>query len=184
VIDLTVPCFQFQSDFVYTVNDDLSVQFIDDTPGEPNQWLWGFGDASTSNVQNPLHHYDSAGIYNVCLLVQNTEDGCNSSFCQAVNIGVTGVNSVPNYNRTLSIFPNPANIKQRSWQIEGLLEEDLHQPLSLKLYDFQGRTMLQQEVIGQKNMSLHIEQPLARGIYVVEMLSTEGWIYRARILIL
>ena len=54
---------------------DLSVQFTDDSrsTGTVNQWLWDFGDGTTSTDQNPVHTYTEAKTYTVSLTVTNTE---------------------------------------------------------------------------------------------------------------
>jgi hypothetical protein len=36
---------------------------------EPYTWAWDFGDGNTSDVQNPTHAYEAAGVYNVTLTV-------------------------------------------------------------------------------------------------------------------
>lgn len=56
------------------------VQFFDttNTGGRPIiQWLWDFGDASTSPLQNPTHQYGAPGTYNTSLSVI-TDVGCIS----------------------------------------------------------------------------------------------------------
>lgn len=54
----------------------LSEQFIDISPGAAS-WLWNFGDGSpSSTLQNPSHHYNSSGSYNVTLTVTSI-DGCS-----------------------------------------------------------------------------------------------------------
>ncbi len=47
-------------------------------------WLWNFGDASTSNLQNPCHTYASAGVYTVTLTV--TGGGCTSVFTRIITV--------------------------------------------------------------------------------------------------
>ena len=45
---------------------------------------WTFGDGDTSNLVSPVHVYDSAAVYTVCLYVTNvSEQGviCHDSFC-------------------------------------------------------------------------------------------------------
>jgi len=42
------------------------------------QSYWSFGDGDESNNENPLHHYDDLGTYNVQLIVE-TEHGCTDS---------------------------------------------------------------------------------------------------------
>ncbi len=40
-------------------------------PGQPpiSQWQWDFGDGATSNLQNPIHIYTEAGVYDISLTV-------------------------------------------------------------------------------------------------------------------
>jgi len=49
----------------------LTVQFNDTSTHTPFAWLWDFGDNATSEEQNPVHTYTSAGTYNVSLRVAN-----------------------------------------------------------------------------------------------------------------
>ncbi|WP_321428976.1 PKD domain-containing protein [uncultured Methanolobus sp.] len=49
----------------------LTVQFTDASTGEPTDWLWDFGDGSTSTEQNPLHVYADPGVYVVKLTAMN-----------------------------------------------------------------------------------------------------------------
>jgi hypothetical protein len=44
-----------------------------DADGTIQGWLWKFGDDSTSQVQNPVHTYDTAGTYQTTLVV--TDNG-------------------------------------------------------------------------------------------------------------
>ncbi len=50
----------------------LAVNFTDLSTGTPTSWAWDFGDGNTSNDQNPMHTYGSAGIYTVNLTVSNS----------------------------------------------------------------------------------------------------------------
>ena len=49
----------------------LVVEFKDLSTGNPNTWLWDFGNGNTSNLQNPTAVYSNAGIYNVTLTISN-----------------------------------------------------------------------------------------------------------------
>ncbi len=55
-----------------------SVQFNDQSTGNVTSWIWSFqgGTPSTSNLQNPIITYNTAGIYDVTL---TTSDGTNSN---------------------------------------------------------------------------------------------------------
>lgn len=69
----------------------LTVSFTDTSRGSPTSWLWIFGDGATSQVQNPVHTFSSAGVYDVSLTVANAAD--KDTAIQSVNAGgVPGVN--------------------------------------------------------------------------------------------
>ncbi|MCX5771877.1 MAG: S8 family serine peptidase, partial [Candidatus Hydrogenedentes bacterium] len=52
-------------------NAPVNVQFSDLSTGAPAAWAWDFGDGETSTEQNPLHEYDTPGVYTVTLTVAN-----------------------------------------------------------------------------------------------------------------
>lgn len=47
----------------------LTVSFTDLSAGNPTSWYWEFGDGGVSDVQDPVHSYESVGIYTVSLTV-------------------------------------------------------------------------------------------------------------------
>lgn len=83
-----------QADFTYSF-DSLQggnlVFFNDLSTGNPNAWLWNFGDGATSTTQNPTHLFPAPGSYPVCLTI--TGDSCTSTFCNTITIADT-----TNYN--------------------------------------------------------------------------------------
>ncbi|MCX6279818.1 MAG: PKD domain-containing protein [Bacteroidetes bacterium] len=77
----------------------LPVQFTDLSQlngGLPiTSWIWNFGEpisgiANTSPLQNPVHVYQSGGIYSVKLIVTNA-NGCLDSIRKSVTINATPV---------------------------------------------------------------------------------------------
>lgn len=60
----------------FAVNTTLScdgiIEFYDLSSSLPSNWLWDFGDGSTSNIRNPIHVYSSNGLYTVSLKVSNS----------------------------------------------------------------------------------------------------------------
>lgn len=54
------------------VHVNETVDFHDASLFSPDSWEWDFGDSSTSSVQNPLHSYSDAGVYNVSLNASNS----------------------------------------------------------------------------------------------------------------
>ncbi|MEI6455484.1 MAG: PKD domain-containing protein [bacterium] len=58
--------------------------FTDQSAGNPNSWLWLFGDGDLSTDQNPVHRYMTPGDYRVCLLIAETDTTgiqCYDSIC-------------------------------------------------------------------------------------------------------
>jgi len=53
--------------------------FKDKSGGSINNWLWDFGDGTTSSAQNPTHQYENPGDYTVCLTVSDINDPLNCS---------------------------------------------------------------------------------------------------------
>lgn len=67
----TVGCLDFLAQFT-----DLSTIAAG---GTINQWLWNFGDATTSTAQNPSHQYATSGVYNGSLTVTSTNNCSHTS---------------------------------------------------------------------------------------------------------
>lgn len=65
-----------------------TVAFLDSSKGDAVSWHWVFGDGESSEEQNPVHTYDSPGVYEVCLTI-NTSGGCTSTYCGKVPVGIT-----------------------------------------------------------------------------------------------
>jgi gliding motility-associated-like protein len=49
-------------------------------------WFWSFGDAGTSNVQNPQHTYTDTGLFNVILIANNSNNLCNDTTFQKLRV--------------------------------------------------------------------------------------------------
>ncbi len=62
----------FSADTV-TGSSPLTVTFSDTSLGSVSAWLWDFGDGATNSTdRNPVHVYNTRGIYTVTLTVQDT----------------------------------------------------------------------------------------------------------------
>lgn len=46
-------------------------RFLDYSTGNPDSWLWDFGDGNSSGEQNPTHTYNETGFFDVSLIVSN-----------------------------------------------------------------------------------------------------------------
>ncbi len=137
---VTVECIAPEA--VFAINGTgLAQVFQDQSTGNPESWLWDFGDGAISNLQNPFHTFAETGSYNVCLTVSNacgTDTDCHLIFL------VNAVDDPENVvNVTLS--PNPAtNFIQLDFETEQQLIADIF------ITDVNGRqyTQWSQEAIG------------------------------------
>ena len=67
-IDIGIPTAAFTSDTANIAEGD-TINFEDQSDGNPDTWNWDFGDGNASNEQNPSHIYSTEGTYTVELTV-------------------------------------------------------------------------------------------------------------------
>ena len=97
------PIVSFTSD---TINGcaPVSINFSDLTTvagGAITQWLWDFGDNTTSTLQNPTHLYGWVGTFDV-KLVETTSNGCKDSITK-----VAYINTYPAPKADFILGPQP-----------------------------------------------------------------------------
>lgn len=63
-----------------TIRVNNAVAFTDTSSGFVTNWLWNFGDGTTSVLQNPTHVYSAVGTYTVSLRVWNDAINVNDSY--------------------------------------------------------------------------------------------------------
>lgn len=63
------------------------INFTDQTSGNPDQWVWFFGDGSSSSTQNPSHQYADTGFFNITLIALN--NGCPDTLTSKGKIHIT-----------------------------------------------------------------------------------------------
>jgi|GEM_PF-3700081 len=64
----------------------LTVSFTDKSSGDPSSWLWTFGDGTPDGTtQNPVHIYQTPGVYNVSLTVYRGELQNKKQVSQMIN---------------------------------------------------------------------------------------------------
>lgn len=62
--------------FEHSVNcEDMSLELVNISI-LADHVMWDFGDGTTSTEENPIHHYDQPGVYDVVLTAYNDELGC------------------------------------------------------------------------------------------------------------
>ncbi|MEX0966021.1 MAG: PKD domain-containing protein [Bacteroidia bacterium] len=70
---------------VSTVCEGDSTVFTNSSTGGISNYLWRFGDNSTSSASDPKHLYSASGSYNAWLIVENS-NGCKDSISKPVTI--------------------------------------------------------------------------------------------------
>ena len=88
----TAPCTPLTAipNFVPITCDGFTVNFNQSSTGNPDTWLWDFGDPAsgannTSNVQNPTHTFSDTGIFNVKLVV-SISGQCTDSIIKQIKV--------------------------------------------------------------------------------------------------
>ena len=98
IVDM-LPLISFIPDVFKGCGPPLTVTFTDNSSAYVTEHLWQFGDGDISYLSDPVHTYDSAGVYDVTLTVK-TAAGCASTF---TNAGLITVFQEPR----IDIFPYP-----------------------------------------------------------------------------
>lgn len=76
-------------EFVLDSNSNIpnKYQFFDLSLGDPDYWLWDFGDGDTSTEQNPQHNFKQEGQYNVCLTIARSNIiNCVDTICYLIRM--------------------------------------------------------------------------------------------------
>jgi gliding motility-associated-like protein len=114
------------------VCDGTSTHFTDTSitsSGTISQWNWSFGDSSVDIIQNPLHLYDSAGIYQSTLIVANNF-GCKDTVTKPVQVYY---NPVANFTHTDVCFGDSVHFINTS-------SVDMSSSIASYLWDFGDNT--------------------------------------------
>ena len=176
---LPAPCTSGRVPIVVVVNNGLlpsfsSVQnsftftFIN-TSTNTTSWHWDFGDATTSNLENPVHTFPGYGTYVVTLIVSN--GACTDSISQVIVISNVGISTFEN-NTSFNIFPNPVN---DNLSILFNTSEN-GKDWMIKLRTVIGQTVLVNKMMahsGENKAELNLSS-LPQGIYILELESNGG----------
>lgn len=68
-------------------------------------YSWNFGDGNFSSLPNPTHVYDSAGVYNVSLIVTSIE-ACSDTLSFVLEVSDVSTSILDKHN-FIQIYPNP-----------------------------------------------------------------------------
>ncbi len=98
-----------------------AVNFVDQSQGNADEWIWFFGDGAVGGGQNPQHAYGDTGTYTVILVAE--DNGCRDTLRRPDFIRVVGPSAdfVPNPLRgcqlplTVNFFDQSDNATDWYW---------------------------------------------------------------------
>ncbi|WP_245926527.1 PKD domain-containing protein [Methanospirillum lacunae] len=64
----------------------LTVEFTNQSLGNPSSFFWNFGDGRTSTDRDPIHTYTTPGIYSVTLKAMNDQTGGMATLNKAITV--------------------------------------------------------------------------------------------------
>ncbi|MBN1998820.1 PKD domain-containing protein [candidate division KSB1 bacterium] len=108
------------ADFNY-LQDQLEVSFTDnstDADGQVVNWLWDFGDNSSSDLQNPVHTFSDTGTYVVTLTVTD-DDGDTDSVVKPVIVTNIPANLNPTADFSFTTTALTAGFVDKSTDSDG-----------------------------------------------------------------
>ncbi len=138
----------FTSTFTFT---DLSVGASD--------WLWDFGDSTTSTAQSPIHTYASPGTYLVTLIV----DGLCVFSDSVEAVRLTGIENLP-LGVKVSLTPNPT---KSSTQIS--FSEAIKEPVSVTVLSMKGQVISEMIIPAGVSKQVLPLQGYSPGVYLLEL---------------
>ena len=99
----------------------LTVQFWDLSRGAPSQFLWSFGDGTTSDQRNPIHTYFVPGSYDVSLRASNAYHTGYKEQKGFITIGLPPVaeffgDPVTGYSPLTVVFTDLSTGSPKNWE--------------------------------------------------------------------
>ena len=147
------------------------IQFRDVSYYRPEDWLWTFGDGNSSSEMNPLHSYETNGVYEVCLTVNN-ENSSNTS-CEELQIGPVVTQDIQR-EYEINIFPNPIEDLTRL-----VFRDYLPENAQLVFYDSSGKKVFSRRVYQESLLDL---SSLLSGVYLYEIHDGDLFLQSGKIL--
>lgn len=160
-----------QAAFTYQVAG-TSVAFVNQST-DAVVFSWGFGDTTSSALENPTHQYATPGEYTVTLIATNN---CGSDTLEyEISTYNTGVSSA--IEKEFNIYPNPA---EGAFSIEIGSAIQLGNTAELRIYTVEGKVIESRLVSGDTNR-LSFEN-IGSGVYIVELNTSAERIHKKLII--
>jgi PKD repeat protein len=91
-------------------NAPLTVDFTDQSTGNPTSWSWTFGDGGTSTAQDPSHEYSTGGSFTVSLMVSNAGGNDSEVKTNYITVSVPPPPPVPDFTANPRVGPAPLTV--------------------------------------------------------------------------
>jgi len=150
----------------------FTVSFKNNSFQGVQSYLWDFGDGQISTEKNPVHIYQTQGIYSVTLTVNGPSGSSSEKKINLIRVNQsTSVNESaylrPQEFKLYQNYPNPFNPSTViSWQLP------VGSKVSLKVYDVLGREALslvnEEKPAGEYELTFNASQ-LSSGIYFYQL---------------
>lgn len=165
--------------FVYA--DSLQIFFRNLSSDDAVEYLWNFGDGTTSTQRNPEHTYAETGLYEISLTI-TTASGCTNTFEATINLASQNFTGAPAFREVTTstteaqafegfrLYPNPVN---ETLRLEFTMPKAA--PYQLSIYSLEGkilRTSSQDAIGGTNNIQLTVGE-LPPGMYLLRIQSHE-----------
>jgi len=73
--------------------DPNNIHFYNFSQGDFTSIFWEFGDGTGSDELNPSHLYNTSGLFQVCLTIQDSLGNCGDTYCSYIQIGGSNCNA-------------------------------------------------------------------------------------------
>ena len=148
---------------------NLSISLL----GATYQWdispnTFAYVDGTSANSQNPLVIFSDSGLYDVSLIVTNSQGADTLSFEDFIEVkGTVGLNDLRLAEEKFNIYPNP--VFDSRIKIESLASVD-----EVRLFDLNHR-QIEQWIISDKNeFSIELDSELPKGVYFLQIQTDLG----------
>ncbi|MFT6815553.1 MAG: PKD repeat protein [Sphingobacteriales bacterium] len=130
------------------------IEFTDKTTGSPTDYLWDFGDSTTSDTKSPIKVYQTSGVYTVSLTATNGVGSTTET--KEGYITVEAQTSIATNNTfNMSVYPNPTS---------DFLNINTDRLVKYVIYNAIGQKVLN----GQTSKSINVSE-LTPGTYSVDI---------------
>ena len=161
------------ANFQWTPGGESSVEGtvnFEDLSSDATNWLWDFGDGTTSTAQNPTHIYDDLETYQVTLYIENDILSWDE---KTIEIN-TSLSTTEDEILDFSYYPNPT-----TGYLNFALQE-YYNSIKIELYDLKGLLIQEDNFTNSKDVTIDINH-IAKGVYFV-LLKKENKTYPFKII--